>query len=62
MKGNQQALLDDISLYFKEEVFPKEEKGAEAENKYYKDICFSHGRVEVREYYVENDIQWLTRS
>lgn len=62
VKGNQQTLLDDISLYFKEEVFPKKKKELEAENKYYKDICFSHGRMEVREYYVENDIQWLTRS
>ena len=62
VKGNQQALLDDIALYFKEEVLPCDKKGLEAENKYYKDICFEHGREEVREYYVENDIAWLKKN
>ncbi len=61
VKGNQQSLLDDISLYFKEEVFRRDKKELEVKNKYYKDICFEHGRVEVREYYVENDIMWLNR-
>lgn len=45
VKGNQQALLDDISLYFKEEVLQRDKKVLEAENKYYKEICFEHGRT-----------------
>lgn len=62
VKGNQQDLLDEISLYFKEEVLPRDKKELSAENKYYKDICFEHGRKEVREYYVENDIMWLNKN
>lgn len=62
VKGNQQALLDDISLYFKEEVFQRDKKELEEEKRYYKDTCFEHGRMEVREYYVENDIMWLAKN
>ncbi len=45
VKGSQQALLDDISLYFKEDVLQRDKKVLEAENKYYKEICFEHGRT-----------------
>ncbi len=62
VKGNQPALLDGVSLYFKEDVFRRGKKELEAENRYYKDTCFEHGRLEVREYYVENDIRWLNKS
>lgn len=52
VKGNQQSLQDDISLYFKEEVFQRDKKELEAEKKDYREICFEHGRVEVRKYYM----------
>ena len=62
VKGNQPALLDDISLYFKEEVLPQNRKYLREESRYYKDMCMEHGRQEIREYYVENDIGWLLKN
>lgn len=62
VKGNQQALLDDIALYFQEIVQPQSKKRLEGESRYYKDICMDHGRQEVREYYVENEIDWLLEN
>ncbi|MCI9098539.1 MAG: ISAs1 family transposase [Lachnospiraceae bacterium] len=59
VKGNQGRLLDDIALYFEKDVFPCKKKDLAEERRYYKDVCFDHGRQETREYYVENEIGWL---
>lgn len=49
LKGNQQTLHDDVKLYFDNVTGPQKtvtkEKG--------------HGRIEMREYYLETDIGWL---
>ena len=62
VKGNQETLLEDISLYFKGEIFPHSKKGLEKEGRYWKEMSFDHGRIEIREYYVENDIEWLRKN
>ena len=59
VKGNQETLMEDIALYFEKNVFPCKKKDLAKENRYYKDVCFDHGRQETREYYVENEIGWL---
>lgn len=62
VKGNQETLMNDIASHFKEKVFPCDKVILEKEDSYYKDICFEHGRQEIREYYVENDIKWLLQN
>lgn len=62
VKGNQETLLEDISLHFKEELFRGSKKELEKEGQYWKEISFDHGRMEIREYYVENDIEWLRKN
>lgn len=59
VKGNQPELLEDISEYFQKEVFSRDKKESEKENRYYRSECFEHGRIEVREYYTEKDVEWL---
>ena len=59
VKGNQERIMEDIALYFEKDVFPCRKNELAEEGRYYKDICFDHGRQETREYYVENEIGWL---
>ena len=59
VKGNQETLMEDIALYFEKDIFVCKKKELEKEGRYYKDICFEHGREEIREYYVESSIEWL---
>jgi predicted transposase YbfD/YdcC len=57
LKGNQSTLHDDVILFF--EQMP---------TKYEKAVCYNenidsgHGRIEVREAWVCNDIDWLTKE
>ena len=62
VKGNQETLLEDISLYFKDEVFDRPKKELEKEGRYWKEKDFDHGRIEIREYYVENEVEWLREN
>lgn len=59
VKGNQPELLADISEYFQKEVFSRCKKELEKEDRYYRSECFEHGRIEIREYYIENNVEWL---
>lgn len=59
VKGNQQTLMNDISEYFEKDVFTVKKDTLEKADRYYKDICGDHGRIEKREYYIENNINWL---
>jgi len=54
LKGNQSTLHEDTALYF--ETMNKKEREAK-KNTVTKDK--DHGRIEVREYYLETDIDWL---
>ena len=60
VKGNQKTLEKDISEYFEKEVFQKKKKELEDADMYFKDMCKDHGRLEIREYYIEKDISWMT--
>lgn len=62
VKGNPETLLEDISLYFKKEIFRREKKELEKESRYWKEMDFDHGRMEIREYYMENDVEWLRKT
>ena len=59
VKGNQQTLMNDIREYFEKNVFTKKKEELEKAERYFKTLCGEHGRLEKREYYVENDIEWL---
>lgn len=59
VKGNQQTLMDDIREYFEKDVYTKKKEDLEKAGRYYKTHCKEHGRIEKREYYTENDIEWL---
>lgn len=59
VKGNQQTLMKDICEYFEKDVFTQKKDALEKAGRYYKDLCGEHGRIEKREYYVENEIGWL---
>lgn len=59
VKGNQPELLADISEYFEKEVFNRDKKEWKKEDRYDRSECFEHGRIEIREYYIENNVEWL---
>lgn len=59
--GNQQTLMDDISEYFEKDVFTVKKDVLEKAGCYYKNLCGEHGKIEKREYYVENNIIWLVK-
>lgn len=62
VKGNQETLKEDIALYFEKDIFQRKKKDLEGKGCYHKEISFDHGRREIREYYVENDIEWLRKN
>lgn len=59
VKENQPVLYENIRLYFETEVLSKNKKELEKRGFYYKEYCKEHGRLEVREYYITNEIAWL---
>ena len=62
VRGNQQGLMEDIALYLEKDIFLYKNSELEKEDRYYKEICFEHGRQETREYYVEKNIGWLKEN
>ena len=62
LKQNQKTLHDDVELYFEKEILTKTNKELEKEGKYQITYDKSHGRIEKREYYIENDIEWLSQK
>ncbi len=62
VKGNQPALMEDIALYFEKDVFTKSKKALGREGLYHKEICNDHDRIEIREYYVSDGIDWLLQG
>ena len=62
VKGNQETLPEDISLYFERDIFLRKKKELEKEGRYSREMDFDHGRQEIREYYVENEIKWLMKN
>lgn len=56
LKGNQGNLHEDIQLYFEE---TPEEELSKPPFDYHKTFVKDHGRIEKREYWVTDDIDWL---
>lgn len=56
IKGNQGTLNDDVELYFQDAV---ENEFNIAEFDYEKTVDKDHGRIEIREYWVTSEIEWL---
>jgi predicted transposase YbfD/YdcC len=56
LKGNQQNTYEDVKLFFQDSL---EDKASDTDIKYYRDINKDHGRIEIREYWITEDIDWL---
>lgn len=54
LKGNQSTLHDDVTLFFEQTP-----KSLESTLHYHKSVDAGHGRVEEREFWVSNQIEWL---
>ena len=59
VKENQPLLYENIRLYFETEVLPKSKKELEESGCYHKEYCKDHGRIEIREYYISRETDWL---
>ena len=59
LKENQGTLYQEVSEYFEKEQFSQNKGELEKEGKYYKTLCQDHSRIETREYYLENEIDWM---
>lgn len=57
VKGNQSTLQEDIKLYFDESM---RENFRDMAYGFHKTVDKGHGRLEIREYWLVNDIDWAT--
>jgi predicted transposase YbfD/YdcC len=60
LKGNQPELYEDIKLFAESELFTTDCKALREAGQYFKSVEKGHGRIEKREYYVCNDVSWLS--
>src|SRR6056297_2384457 len=58
LKGNQGTLAEDVTLFF--EGAEKLQSPTETID-YYRSFDKDHGRLEIREYWVSDDIEWLSQ-
>ena len=61
VKENQELLYNDIKLYTETEILPIPASERPA-GQYHRTINKGHGRIEIRKYYICNDISWLECS
>ena len=61
LKKNQGTLYEDVELFFKEEVLPQPKDELKEKQQYFHTLDKDHGRLEKREYYVIDDIDWLSQ-
>lgn len=59
LKGNQGTLLGDINLFFEDSA---KNNFKNIEYDYFKSFDKDHGRLETREYYITNNIDWLNQK
>lgn len=59
VKENQPKLLEDIKLYGEEDVLPIDKKTLISEGRYAKTVDKGHGRIDQRECYLFDDVEWL---
>jgi len=57
LKGNQGTLNEDVELYFQDAV---EQDFSIAAFDYHKTVDKDHGRIEIRECWVTDEIDWLS--
>ena len=57
LKGNQETLQEDVQLYFQD---AEDEDFSIAEFDYHKTVDKDHGRIEIRECWVTNEVGWLS--
>ena len=62
LKENQESLYEDIKLYAENELLTASCDELAKQGKYFSTIDKDHGRIEKREYYVCNEISWLTQA
>lgn len=59
LKGNHHNLYEDVKLYFdKEKIVELKQK----ENCYKRTIEKAHSNIEIREYYITEDISWISQK
>jgi predicted transposase YbfD/YdcC len=61
LKENQELLYNDIKLYTENEILPIPASKLPIDE-YHRTINKGHGRIEIRKYYICNDISWLECS
>jgi len=61
LKENQKTLHDDIALYMETDILTQEKKDLKEKDAYHCTIDNEHGRLEKREYYTCNDVEWLSQ-
>ncbi len=59
LKGNQETLFNDVSLYLDNEVIPQDKEVLRAKGLYERTIEKDHGRIETRECFIYPDTSWL---
>ena len=59
VKGNQGTLHEDVVRYFD---WALEDKFQQTVYRRHETVDGEHGRIEVRRYYVTDDIEWLSRK
>ena len=62
LKENQGTLYKEVTEYFEGSLFQDRKQELKEAGKYYKTICQDHGRVEIREYYLEKEISWMKEA
>jgi predicted transposase YbfD/YdcC len=59
LKGNQGTLLEDIKLFYEDCV---KNNLKNIEHDYHRTFDNDHGRLETREYYITNNVDWLNQK
>jgi predicted transposase YbfD/YdcC len=62
LKGNQPALLEDVSLFMDNEIASQNKETLRNSGSYEKTIEKAHGRIETRECFISYDISWLPQK
>ena len=59
VKGNQQTLLEDVSMFMDNEVATQDKKSLRDNGSYEMTIEKNHGRIETRQCFISHDVAWL---
>lgn len=62
LKENHKNLHNDVNLYFDTEVASQPKSKLKASGIYHRTIEKGHGRIETREYYKVDDIEWMSQK